>query len=97
MRVLDKQNREIPESDIDLSRGCLVPETIIRDGAEPVDHANKHAWADEDYETIQRFIPFEDLPLAPGVPSTEEVTLDLLADHEYRLCILELTSGEVMA
>jgi len=26
-------------------------------------------------------------------PTTEEITLDLLADHEERLCMLEITSG----
>ena len=32
----------------------------------------------------------------PEVPaSTEDVTLDLLADHEYRLCMLEL-GGDVV-
>ena len=28
-------------------------------------------------------------------PSQEEITLDLLADHEYRLCMLEL-GGDVL-
>ena len=30
------------------------------------------------------------VPEPEEVPSEEDVTLDLLADHEYRLCMLEL-------
>ena len=33
-------------------------------------------------------------PEPEEAPSQEDVTLDLLADHEYRLCMLEL-GGEI--
>lgn len=29
---------------------------------------------------------------APPEPTTEDITLDMLADHEERLCMLELTT-----
>lgn len=30
---------------------------------------------------------------AEAVKATEDITLDLMADHEERLCMLELTAG----
>lgn len=35
------------------------------------------------------------MPESEETPSQEDVTLDLLADHEYRLCMLELGGDTV--
>lgn len=56
MRFLNDQNEEITQSECDLAIGYLVTETVIRPDATPIDNATKFAWADEDYETIQRYV-----------------------------------------
>ena len=56
MRLLNEQNREITESECDLTVGYITEETIIRADAEPIDNQTKWAWADEDYETIRRYV-----------------------------------------
>lgn len=43
----------------DLSKGSLSTRTVIRTDAAPVDNVTKFAWADEDYEEIQVYIPYE--------------------------------------
>ena len=56
MRLLNEQNREITESECDLTVGYITEETIIRPDAAPIDNQTKWAWADEDYETIRRYV-----------------------------------------
>lgn len=56
MRILDEQNIELTENDIDLTTGFVMQETIIRPDACPIDDLTKFAYADEDYETILRYI-----------------------------------------
>ena len=51
-------NGNILES-YDLSKGSLSTRTVIRTDAAPVDNVTKFAWADEDYEEIQVYIPYE--------------------------------------
>ena len=55
MRVIN-QNRETI-TQYDLSTGRLVPTTVIRADAPPIDNVTKFAWADEDYEQVQMYIP----------------------------------------
>lgn len=43
----------------DLTKGSLSVRTVIRPEAAPIDNVNKFAWADEDYEEIQVYIPYE--------------------------------------
>ena len=38
------------------------------------------------------YTPYE----ADAAPSTEDTLLELTADHEYRLCMLELNGGETL-
>lgn len=56
MRILDEQNIELTETEIDLTIGTLMKETIIRSDADPVDDITKFAYANEDYETILRYV-----------------------------------------
>lgn len=56
MRILDEQGNELTLDQCDLTVGFLAEETVIRPEAAPVDDVTKFAWADEDYETIQRYV-----------------------------------------
>ncbi len=56
MRILDKQGNEITLDQCDLTAGFLAAETVIRPEAAPIDDVSKFAWAEEDYETIQRYV-----------------------------------------
>ncbi len=60
MRILNEQNVELTQEQCDLETGYLREETIIRPDAAPIDDVTKFAWADEDYETIQRYIVMPD-------------------------------------
>ena len=55
MRVINQKRETITE--YDLMTGRLVPTTVIRAGAMPVDNITKFAWADEDYEDVQMYVP----------------------------------------
>ena len=97
MRILDENRQEITE--YNLTRGCLTPSTIIRPEATPIDNISKFAWADEDYEDVMIYTPYdwarEGREDSAQTPSVEETMLELMADHEYRLCMLEL-GGETL-
>ena len=56
MRILDEQGQPLTEEQCDLTAGFLREEVIIRPEAEPIDNVTKFAWADEDYETILRYV-----------------------------------------
>ena len=56
MRVINQNHETITE--YDLTKGYLVPTQVIREDAEPIDNVKKFAWADEDYEEVQMYIPF---------------------------------------
>lgn len=56
MRILDEQGQPLTEEQCDLTAGYLREEVVIRPDAEPIDNVTKFAWADEDYETIQRYV-----------------------------------------
>lgn len=56
MRILNEQDVELTQEQCDLKTGYLREETIIRPDAAPIDDVTKFAWADEDYETIHRYV-----------------------------------------
>lgn len=56
MRILNEQDVELTQEQCDLETGYLREEMIIRPDAAPIDDITKFAWADEDYETIQRYV-----------------------------------------
>lgn len=88
MIVLTEAMEEITE--YDLTRGSLTQTVRIRPDAQPIDNVTKFAYADEDYEAVMIYTPYA----AEETPSTEDTILELTADHEYRLCMLELNGGE---
>lgn len=53
-----------------------------------MDGVNKLVYEDGDYEPVMIFAPYA----AQETPSTEDTLLELTADHEYRLCMLELNA-----
>ena len=88
MIVLNEAMEEITE--YDAAKGSLVETVRIRPDAQPIDNITKFAYSDEDYEPVMIFAPYsEDAAL-----STEDTLLELTADHEYRICMLELNGGE---
>ena len=56
MRILDEQGQPLTEEQCDLTAGFLREEVIIRPDAAPIDNVTKFAWADQDYETILRYV-----------------------------------------
>lgn len=56
MRILSQDNQELTQEQCDLTKGYLVHEVTIKEGAEPIDNKTKFAWADEDYEEILRYV-----------------------------------------
>lgn len=55
MRVINQKRETITE--YDLTTGKLVLTTVIRADASPIDNVTKFAWADEDYEQVQMYVP----------------------------------------
>ena len=55
MRVINQNRETITE--YNLSAGRLLPATIIRADATPIDNITKFAWADTDYEEVQMYVP----------------------------------------
>lgn len=90
MIILNESMEEITE--YDLNHGSLTETVRIRPDAQPIDNVTKFAYADEDYEAVMIYTPYE----ADAAPSTEDTILELTADHEYRLCMLELNGGETL-
>ena len=86
MIILNESMEEITE--YDLNHGSLTETVRIRPDAQPIDNVTKFAYADEDYEAVMIFAPYA----AEEAPSTEDTLLELTADHEYRLCMLELNA-----
>lgn len=77
-------------TDYDLETGYLTPAVVIREDAVPIDGETKVAWADEDYEEAQMYIPGT-RPEAPAESSQTGLTgiLTLLTGLEQRLAKLE--------
>ena len=55
MRVINQSFETITE--YDLTAGRLVRAFAVKEDAEPIDNVKKFAWADEDYEEVQMYIP----------------------------------------
>lgn len=64
MRVIDQNGNTLTE--YDLTKGHLVSTTAIREDAEPIDNRIKHAWADEDYEEAQMYVPNIEVDSTPS-------------------------------
>ena len=82
MRVIDQNRETITE--YDLATGRLVPTTVIRADAEPIDNITKFAWGDEDYEQVQMYIPN---PIKTAQQQIAELKVQLSAtDYQVIKC-----------
>lgn len=54
MNVYDEDGNVVENPD--LSAGSIIERTRIRPDAEPIDNEKKHAWLDEDYETVLVYV-----------------------------------------
>ena len=54
MRVVNENYETITE--YDLTKGYLVPTTLIKEDAQPIDNITKYAWADDDYVAAQMYL-----------------------------------------
>lgn len=63
MRVVNQKLETITE--YDLNKGYLVPATAIKEDAASIDNVTKFAWADEDYEEVQMYVPDQEATEAP--------------------------------
>ncbi len=77
MRVVNEHMQTITGAD--LTKGRLLPVSVIRESAAPIDNEVKFAWSDEDYESAQLYIPN---PVSSGVPTQQEKLMALIASLE---------------
>lgn len=94
MRYVNSEYKTIQETDVDLLVGHLETAMLIREDATPVDNVTKWAWADADYEEVRVYV-VDPVAADADTISTEDTILDMMADHEYRLCLLEI-GGETV-
>lgn len=94
MKVLNENMEEI--TSYDPAKGSLTETVRIRPDAVPIDNETKFAWADDDYEPVMIYTLYdwarEGRKDPAQTPSAEDTILELTADHEYRLCMLELNA-----
>lgn len=88
MIILDEQGNELTLDQCDLTVGYLAEETVIRPDADPIDDVTKFAWADEDYETIQRYVA---LPEQQRVAERVAQLKGLLRDTDYT--VIKIAEG----
>lgn len=55
MRIVNRLFETI--ADVDLENGVLVPTKAIKENAKPIDNITKFAWADDDFEDVEMYIP----------------------------------------
>ena len=63
MRIVDESGNDIDSPD--LSAGCLVETIVLKRGAVPPDDVDKFAWADDDYERVARYVPYQQTVVEP--------------------------------
>lgn len=85
MRIVDKSRNTI--SDYTEDMGYLIPVTVIKEDAVPIDKVDKFVWDDDDYEEAMMCIPYETEVFEP---TPQDDTDAMVVDHEYRLTLLEL-------
>lgn len=79
MRIVNEKLETIVE--YDTSKGELIPVTVVRENATPIDNVTKFAWADNDYEDALMYVP---KPETPEKPTQEE----RIAELEEALALL---------
>ena len=88
MRILSQDNQELTQEQCDLTKGYLVHEVTIKEGAEPIDNVTKFAWADEDYEEILRYV---EVPEMQRNESRIEELKKNLKDTDY--AVIKIAEG----
>ncbi len=82
MRVINENRETITE--YDLTAGRLVSATVVRADAAPIDNVKKFAWADEDYEEVQMYVPN---PVKTAAQQIAELKAELSAtDYKVIKC-----------
>ena len=92
MRVGNTKGQDIPESEVDLTKGNLYTKNIIRPNAEPIDDITKFAYTDEDYETVQ---VYERIPDAELTQRRIEELKQYLSDTDY--VVIKIAEGAATA
>lgn len=92
MRILNEQNEELQRHDCDLTTGKLRSETIIRPDAEPIDNVTKHAWTDDDYEEILRYVV---IPIATRIEQRISTLKSKLSATDY--AVIKIAEGAATA
>lgn len=88
MRIVNENYETIDRSEVDLTKGILGTAIVIREDAIPIDNITKFVWNDDDYEEVELYTVLPDFLIKS--PSDQDLILDILADQEERLCLLEL-------
>lgn len=84
MRIIDTEGN--PLQSPNLNKGYLVVRQEIREAATPIDNITKFAWADDDYEEVQVYIPHEE-------QTTEPTQLDRI---EAQVAYTAMMTGTLM-
>ena len=92
MRLVNTKGQDIPESEVDLTKGNLYTKNIIRSDAEPIDDITKFAYTDEDYETVQ---VYERIPDAELMQRRIEELKQYLSDTDY--VVIKIAEGVATA
>lgn len=92
MRLVNTKGQDIPESEVDLTKGNLYTKNIIRSDAEPIDDITKFAYTDEDYETVQ---VYERIPDAELIQRRIEELKQYLSDTDY--VVIKIAEGVATA
>ena len=83
MKILNENMEEIAE--YDLTKGSLTETVRIRPDAAPIDNETKFTWEDDDYEPVMIYTLYD-----WAREGREDTLLEMMADHEYRICMMEL-------
>lgn len=85
MRVVNQSLETITQ--YDLTAGRLIPAMAIQENPAPIDNVTKFAWADDDWEPVQMYIP------NPIPTAAEQIALlkNKLRDSDYH--ILKIVEG----
>ena len=92
MRLVNTKGQDIPESEVDLTKGNLYTKNIIRSDVEPIDDITKFAYTDEDYETVQ---VYERIPDTELIQRRIEELKQYLSDTDY--VVIKIAEGVATA
>ena len=92
MRLVNTKGQDIPESEVDLTKGNLYTKNIIRSDAEPIDDITKFAYTDEDYEAVQ---VYERIPDTELIQRRIEELKQYLSDTDY--VVIKIAEGVATA